>query len=91
MWFHIPLQEAYDDPDVDEDGHELDVGEVYDIGSGASEKNSGMLENGILQQQAMESGGEMGEGGGRDVPEVKVLAHGHCHLTERCRRVKGVW
>jgi hypothetical protein len=70
MFFHIPLQEAYDDPDV-EDGRELDVGETYDTGSGASETNSGMLD--ALQD------------------EVKVLAHGHCHLTDRCRRVRGVW
>lgn len=85
MWFHIPLPEAYDDPDVDEAGREMDVGEVFDIGSGASKTNSHMLDNGILEQQALAEG-EEGEG-----PEVKVLAHGHCHLTERCRRVKGVW
>jgi hypothetical protein len=88
MWFHIPLPEAYDDADIDEDGRELDVGEVFDIGSGASPTNSHMLDEGILQQNAMSPDtGEEGE----EVPEVKVLAHGHCHLTERCRRVKGVW
>lgn len=23
--------------------------------------------------------------------EVKITSHGHCHLTDRCRRVSGVW
>jgi hypothetical protein len=23
--------------------------------------------------------------------EVKVVANGHCHITENCKRVRGVW
>lgn len=86
MFFHIPLQEAYDDPDVDDEGNLLDVGMTKDIGTGASETNSHMLDKGILSEEAGIVQGEEGFG-----PEVRVLSHGHCHLTERCRRVKGVW
>jgi len=43
------------------------------------------FEKGLLK--AKESN-HLAGGSGR---EVKVVANGHCHITENCRRVKGVW
>jgi len=44
-----------------------------------------MFENGILK--ALESDHRSNG----NVLEVKAIGNGHCHLTENCRRVKGVW
>ncbi|KAK4699220.1 hypothetical protein P7C70_g7043, partial [Phenoliferia sp. Uapishka_3] len=99
-FFHIPLPESYDQPiDVGADGKRLLVGERYE-GNGASKTNSGMFETAILHQGELLAGDaevkdEFWEGEfsapttGR--PEVKVVANGHCHVSEDCRRVKGVW
>ncbi|OBZ66763.1 putative inactive purple acid phosphatase 29, partial [Grifola frondosa] len=86
MFFHIPLQETYSAADVNPTtGKPLDVG-VHDMEpNGAAKKQDGFFHKGILQ--AMESDHRAG-GNAR---EVKVVANGHCHVTENCRRVKGVW
>ncbi|KAA1475450.1 Metallo-dependent phosphatase [Dentipellis sp. KUC8613] len=85
-FFHIPLQESYGPADLDpKTGRTLDVG-IHDMErSGAAKQNGGFFENGLLR--AMESE----HSGAGIVPEVKVVGNGHCHLTENCRRVKGVW
>ena len=84
MFFHIPLPEAYSDPDTSGyDGDALDVGSQLD-GSGASKHNSGFFYNAL--KQALQSDDDL-------IPttEVKVLSHGHCHNTDRCRRSDGIW
>ncbi|ODO07841.1 hypothetical protein I350_03420 [Cryptococcus amylolentus CBS 6273] len=87
MWFHIPLPEAYAPADSTLDSGELDVGSQID-GDGSSPRNSGFFYNAI--KASMES--EEGEGAWKTkTAEVKVLSHGHCHLTDRCRRVDGIW
>lgn len=100
-FFHIPLPESYVAADTGSDGKPLLVGERYE-GSGASKTNGGFFEQAILKQGervvAADADAPMdsfwdGEFAapteGR--PEVKVIANGHCHITEDCRRVKGVW
>lgn len=81
MWFHIPLPEAYNDADM-ADGEVLDVGDQLD-GSGASKHNSGFFVSGI--KQALQTDDET------KIVEVKIISNGHCHNTDRCRRVDGVW
>ncbi|KAI0774766.1 Metallo-dependent phosphatase [Trametes elegans] len=86
MFFHIPMAESYAAADVDPStGRILDVG-IHDLETpGSSKRQDGFFEKGLLQ--ALESDHRAG---GR-ATEVKVVANGHCHLTENCRRVKGVW
>ncbi|WVQ75858.1 hypothetical protein IAR50_005491 [Cryptococcus sp. DSM 104548] len=87
MWFHIPLPEAYSPADTTLDNGELDVGTQKDM-EGNSPRNSGFFYNAIKA----ETESEEGEGiWGTKTAEVKVLSHGHCHLTDRCRRVAGIW
>ncbi|WVQ91834.1 hypothetical protein IAS59_005638 [Cryptococcus gattii] len=86
MWFHIPLPEAYNAPDRSSLG-ELDVGDQMD-GVGSSKHNSGFFYNAIKTTYDNEEN----EGYfGKKTAEVKVLSHGHCHNTDRCRRVDGIW
>ena len=91
MWFHIPLAEAYNQADVA--GFE---GEILDVGSesgdpGNSKHNSGFFYNGVKEAFEVEGGGEVEYFGEAKTTEVKVLSHGHCHNTDRCRRVDGIW
>lgn len=86
MFFHIPLQESYHDADIDsETGKNLDVGISGQEKPGNAVKSDGFFEKGLLN--AFESG-HVSQG---NKLEVKVVANGHCHLTENCRRVKGIW
>ncbi|KAI0642441.1 Metallo-dependent phosphatase [Trametes meyenii] len=86
MFFHIPLAESYSAADVDvKTGRILDVGEHDLEAPGAAKRQDGFFHKGLLQ--ALESDHRAG----RRAPEVKVVANGHCHITENCRRVKGVW
>ncbi|KAG8961718.1 hypothetical protein FRC03_005045, partial [Tulasnella sp. 419] len=84
MFFHIPLPESYSEPDVTASGEKLDFGDRLDSG-GAPTHNSGFFENGILKAK------ENDQDPNSNVPEVKVVGNGHCHLSEDCKRVKGVW
>ncbi|KIJ20637.1 hypothetical protein PAXINDRAFT_165536 [Paxillus involutus ATCC 200175] len=86
MFFHIPLQESYGTPDRDvRTGQPLDIGLHGLEGPGAAKKSDGMFEKGLLK--ALES-----EHRARGViPEVKVVANGHCHITEDCKRIQDVW
>ncbi|KAI0917949.1 hypothetical protein AcV5_002750 [Taiwanofungus camphoratus] len=86
MFFHIPLEESYAAPDVDPNtGRPLDVG-LHDLeGQGSARKQDGFFHKGLLQ--ALESDHRAGG----NAKEVKVVSNGHCHVTENCRRVKGVW
>jgi hypothetical protein len=88
MWFHIPLPEAYETADKDTgDGHDLNFGDQLD-GMGSSKHNGGFFEHAIKQAFA-----SLDSEDGTRVPiaEVKVLSHGHCHVTDRCRRINGIW
>ncbi|KAL5537002.1 DCR2 [Sanghuangporus sanghuang] len=86
MFFHIPLPESYSTPDNDPDtGIPLDIG-LHDLeDSGNAKKSDGFFEKGILKTL------ETDHSAGGNVKEVKVIGNGHCHITENCRRVKGVW
>lgn len=85
MFFHIPLQESYGTPDIDQrTGLPLDIGTSLE-GSGAAKKSDGMFEKGLLA--ALETDHRSGAA----IPEVKAVANGHCHVTEDCKRIKDVW
>ncbi|THH09733.1 hypothetical protein EW145_g1812 [Phellinidium pouzarii] len=86
VFFHIPLPESFANADINPDtGLPLDIG-IHDLEEpGNAKHNGGFFENGILQ--ALET--DHSAGGG--VKEVKVITNGHNHITENCRRVKGVW
>ncbi|KAF7430650.1 hypothetical protein PC9H_006359 [Pleurotus ostreatus] len=86
MFFHIPLQEAYAKADIDPVTNKaLDVGRHGMEPAGSAKKNEGFFEKGLLR--ATESDHATSSG----IPEVKVVGNGHCHITENCRRVKGIW
>ncbi|KZV63009.1 Metallo-dependent phosphatase [Peniophora sp. CONT] len=86
MFFHIPLPEAYDSADVDpSSGRPLDVGVSGLEGKGSASKSDGMLKKGLLAATESE------HRGAGSAPEVKVVGNGHCHITENCRRISGVW
>nr|XP_018265265.1 uncharacterized protein I303_01625 [Kwoniella dejecticola CBS 10117]OBR87423.1 hypothetical protein I303_01625 [Kwoniella dejecticola CBS 10117] len=92
MWFHIPLPEAYHPPDKsdlgdDEVDAQLDKGVMLD-GQGNSKHNGGFFYNAI---KAAHEWSELGGKKDKNRAEVKVLSHGHCHNTDRCRRVDGIW
>ncbi|ORX34309.1 Metallo-dependent phosphatase-like protein [Kockovaella imperatae] len=85
MFFHIPLPEAYGPADISGyDGDELDVGDQLD-GQGNSKQNSGFFHDAIKATYEAESED------GTPTAEIKVLSHGHCHNTDRCRRSEGIW
>jgi hypothetical protein len=84
-FFHIPLPEAYEKADLDPIGHKpLDFGRRLD-GKGASKTNGHFLEQAILKSMESE------EGASSRVPEVKAIGNGHCHASDNCRRISGVW
>ncbi|GAA5993597.1 hypothetical protein JCM11641_005129 [Rhodosporidiobolus odoratus] len=102
-FFHIPLPQAYTSQiDVSPSGKRLRVGERLE-GAGASKTDSGFFEQAILARKELpvdraEDAAPVDEFWDGEVaspttgrPEVKVLAHGHCHITSDCRRVRGVW
>jgi len=81
MFFHIPLPEAYSEPDFDPQTTKLlDVGEQLE-GPGSAKHNGGFFVDGVLKAPESDVGGT----------EVKVIANGHCHISENCRRIHGVW
>ncbi|KAK2463672.1 hypothetical protein APHAL10511_004423 [Amanita phalloides] len=86
MFFHIPLPETYNNADLDpQTGRPLDVG-IHNLERpGNSRHNDGFFEKGLLQAK------ESDRRNRALIPEVKVVGNGHCHVTENCRRVQGVW
>jgi hypothetical protein len=85
MFFHMPLQESYAEADTDSrTNRPLDVG-IQGDKPGSAKKNDGFFEDGLLK--AFESD----HVAGGSTLEVKAVGNGHCHVTENCRRVKGVW
>ncbi|KAG7093566.1 hypothetical protein E1B28_007236 [Marasmius oreades] len=85
MFFHIPLPEAYSRADRDpRTNSPLDIGIHGNEQQGSAKGNDGFFEKGLLK--AMESDHVTSS-----TLEVKAVANGHCHITENCRRVKGIW
>lgn len=80
MFFHIPLPEAYEKADKNyATGGELVYGNQRQ-GPMCPNKGVGFFERGVLN---------VTDGAGET--EVKVIANGHAHLTDTCRRHDGVW
>lgn len=75
--------ETYDAADLSPKGEVLSYGDMLEEAS-TPKHNSGFFEKAILKATTQTIGGST-------TNEVKVIANGHCHLTDRCRRVKGVW
>ncbi|KAJ7281601.1 Metallo-dependent phosphatase-like protein [Mycena rebaudengoi] len=88
MFFHMPLPETYAQPDTDGKGRPLDIGITGAETKGSADNSDGFFEKGILA--ALESD-HVNMNTGHGIQEVKVIGNGHGHLTENCRRVKGVW
>jgi len=86
--FHIPLPEAYDEADEDFEGGEMRWGRQLD-GKGSPKFNSGFFTKALLQQR--ESGPLNTSSTPFDLPEVKLVINGHCHVTDSCQRISGVW
>jgi len=85
MFFHIPLPESYLKADKNPStGKPLDVGTTGLEPAGNAKKGDGFFEKGLMK--AMESSNVA-----NNAHEVKVIGNGHCHVTENCRRVNGVW
>jgi hypothetical protein len=86
MFFHIPLPEAYGKADTDpHTGRTLDVGTHGLEDPGNAKHNDGFFEKGVLQAKESDRRNSI------FIPEIKVIANGHCHVTDNCRRVQGVW
>ncbi|KAF7308825.1 AIP3 domain-containing protein [Mycena kentingensis (nom. inval.)] len=84
MFFHMPLPETYNTADMGKNGRPLDIGISGQEDKGSAKESDGFFDKGILTALETDSS--------RDTtPEVKVIGNGHSHLTENCRRVKGVW
>ncbi|KAK0457796.1 Metallo-dependent phosphatase-like protein [Desarmillaria tabescens] len=86
MFFHIPLPESYTPADTDpRTGQPLDVGIHGEETAGNAKGTDGFFEKALLASLESEHVSKGTE------HEVKVVANGHCHLTENCRRVHGIW
>ncbi|KIM44481.1 hypothetical protein M413DRAFT_442454 [Hebeloma cylindrosporum] len=86
MFFHIPLPETYSKADMNPStGKPLDVGISGQEPHGNAKNSDKFFENGILKAMESEHVGH------ENAQEVKVIGNGHCHITENCRRVQGVW
>ncbi|KAG9125890.1 hypothetical protein FRC07_005748 [Ceratobasidium sp. 392] len=86
MFFHIPLKITAEPADVNPmTSSKLDVGtpEKY----GGSAKDASFFSNGVLKAFEVPAT-QTTKGIGT---EVKVIANGHVHTADNCRRVKGVW
>lgn len=80
---HIVVRpESYNDPDPDtETPSRFDIGSVLD-GQGSAKTNGHFFEEALLRARETEAPGAPSE--------VKVVGNGHCHVTDRCRRVTSV-
>jgi len=89
MFFHIPLPESYSPADTSKGSNRaLDIGIHGQEAAGNAKSSDGFFEKGILK--ALESN-HVNANTGYGEKEIKVISNGHCHVTENCRRVKGVW
>ncbi|KAJ1306702.1 hypothetical protein OPQ81_007694 [Rhizoctonia solani] len=86
MFFHIPLKISVVAADTNpETSQTLDVGTAEEYGG--SPKDAGFFSKAILAAPEVSSTSET-KGAGT---EVKVIANGHVHTADNCRRVMGVW
>ncbi|CAG7851579.1 SubName: Full=Related to DCR2-dosage-dependent cell cycle regulator {ECO:0000313/EMBL:CCA72678.1} [Serendipita indica DSM 11827] len=80
MFYHIPIPETYSTADIDYSSNQaLEIGTP--AGKGSPKKNDGFFEKALLNATESEQGGR----------EVKVVANGHVHIADNCRRVLGIW
>ncbi|KAJ7890587.1 Metallo-dependent phosphatase-like protein [Mycena olivaceomarginata] len=84
MFFHMPLFVSSFRHVIRTNNRVLDFGITGQETKGDASDSDGFFDKGILK--AMES-----DHVSSSTQEVKVIGNGHCHLTENCRRVKGVW
>ncbi|KAF9026073.1 Metallo-dependent phosphatase-like protein [Rhodocollybia butyracea] len=92
-FFHMPLPEAYNAPDKNPDTNwPLDKGLSGLEPNGNAQGNDGFFEKALLATTESDHVNSQAQGAGQGPrQEVKVVANGHCHITENCRRIKGVW
>ncbi|TIA92277.1 hypothetical protein E3P81_01612 [Wallemia ichthyophaga] len=84
VFAHIPLREYYDSPaDLDANGTPIEGwgSKGIEDGDGASGINGGFFN----------VANELRRGSDTTTNEIRVIAHGHCHLTDECRLIQGTW
>ena len=79
VFVHIPIQEAFDAVDVDENGDEMRFG----VREERFSRLGGQGRRGLFDALERERND--------DTPGVQLYVHGHMHNNEDCRRVRGHW
>ena len=87
MFTHIPVPEAFAPADVDAAGRQLIVGLREETATFAGAQAQPGIFDAITDEVSHAAGDVQGLG----EQSVKLLVHGHMHLNEDCRRVRGVW
>ncbi|KAI7943492.1 hypothetical protein MJO28_011020 [Puccinia striiformis f. sp. tritici] len=88
MFFHIPLPEAYGTADINPRSHgELVFGNQRE-GRLNAEAGDEFFKNAILTTPISDS---LSPNTTSFEPEIKVIANGHAHATDTCRKHKGVY
>jgi len=92
VFFHIPLPEVYLPADIDPNSKQLlDVGSQID-GPGAADTNGGFFPLALMTALESEVEQRLSAGGNSEArKEVKVVGNGHCHVSDNCRRISGIW
>ncbi|KIK60489.1 hypothetical protein GYMLUDRAFT_244475 [Collybiopsis luxurians FD-317 M1] len=93
MFFHIPLPEAYGAADRDPGTNwPLDKGLSGLEAHGNAQGTDGFFTKALLNASESNHVNAQTQGTSKGPnQEVKVVANGHCHITENCRRINGVW
>lgn len=78
---HIPVPEAFDEPDRDAQGRPLSLGERKEAHTLLGAQLRRGMFRALVKQRADE----------KDAAGVRLLVHGHMHNNEDCRRVQGIW
>lgn len=79
VFVHIPVQEAFDPVDHDDNGDEMRFG----VREERFARLGGQGRRGLFDALERERN--------EDTPGIKLYVHGHMHNNEDCRRVRGVW
>ncbi|KAF9533681.1 Metallo-dependent phosphatase-like protein [Crepidotus variabilis] len=85
MFFHTPLPQFKNEPDV----NPL-TGKVLDVGSYLEPPAHSLFDAGFFQKGLLVAK-EGSHGMSKNIPEIKVVGNGHDHINDNCRRIQGIW
>ncbi|PWN47105.1 hypothetical protein IE53DRAFT_270919 [Violaceomyces palustris] len=93
IFTHIPVPEAFSPVDLDENGRQLIFGSREETATAKGGQSSKGIFDAALGINAKVKVSEEAEGGVRAklYGGIKMFVHGHMHLNEDCRRVRGIW